>query len=268
MIGNRWKKTAAFLCAVLALAVTGGACSNLPEDGPKESAGPAATEMPEPAATPAPEPTKAPTPEPTPEPTPTPAGLVELSEGFSYREIPEEVFRRMLGKSYPEECPVPLDDLRYVKVLHVGFDGESHEGEMIVNKRIADDVVEIFKELYEAEYPIERIRLIDEYDASDEASMTDNNTSCFCYRTISGSNQLSYHARGLAVDVNTLYNPYVSKKKIEPAAGKKYAYDRDSGNPYYIDEDDLCYKLFTEHGFFWGGHWNSVKDYQHFEMQD
>ena len=98
--------------------------------------------------------------------------------------------------------------------------------------------------------------------------MTDNNTSCFCYRTISGTSKLSYHARGLAVDVNTLYNPYVSSKKIEPAAGEEYAYDRDSGNPYYIDENDLCYKLFTEHGFFWGGHWNSVKDYQHFEMQD
>lgn len=178
------------------------------------------------------------------------------------------MLQRMMGKSYPEDCPVPLDDLRYVKVLHIGFDGKSHEGEMIVNKKIADDVLDIFNKLYEAEYPIEKIRLIDEYGASDEASMTDNNTSCFCYRTISGTNKLSYHARGLAIDVNTLYNPYVSSRKIEPAVGEKYAYDRDSGNPRYIDEDDLCYQLFTEHGFFWGGHWNSVKDYQHFEMQD
>jgi len=204
---------------------------------------------------------------PAPTPEPTPEGMVMLAEGFTRQPVPEDVKERMRGKSYTEDCTVPYEDLRYLRIRHVGFDGQDKRGEMVVNAKIAEDVLEIFRELYEAGYKIERMVLIDEYDASDEASMTDNNTSAFCYRTISGTDKLSYHARGLAVDVNPLYNPYVSDKKIEPAAGKPYT-DRSGGNEYYIDEDDLCYKLFSEHGFFWGGNWNSVKDYQHFEMQD
>ncbi|MEA5004119.1 MAG: M15 family metallopeptidase [Christensenella sp.] len=257
-------KKGLLLMAVSVCFVSG--CTGQPPAAPSPSSTTVTSVPSSPAKTP--EPSPAPTPTPEPAPSPTPEGMVALAEGFTYESVPQDVRERMMGKSYPEGCPVPFDDLRYVRIKHIGFDGLMHEGELIVNAKIADDILEIFKELYEAAYPIEKIRLIDEYDAVDEASMTDNNTSSFCYRTISGSSKLSYHARGLAVDVNTLYNPYVSSKKIEPAAGKAYAYDRDDGNPYYINEDDLCYKLFTEHGFFWGGHWNTVKDYQHFEMQD
>lgn len=222
-----------------------------------------------PEKTPAPtvQATPAPTPVPTPSPVPTPEGMVVLKKGFSYMPVPDDVWRRMEGKSYPEGTDIPLDELVYVNVLHIGFDGQEKEGELVVNKKIADDILYIFAELYSAGYKIERMRLIDDYDAIDEASMTDNNTSCFCYRNIAGTSKLSYHARGLAIDINPLYNPYVSSKKIEPAAGAIYT-DRSLANLYYIDEDDLCYKLFTERGFFWGGHYNSVKDYQHFEMRD
>lgn len=190
-----------------------------------------------------------------------------IRDGFSAERVPESVRQRMYGKSYPEACPVSFEDLRYLKLKYIGFDGKEHDGEMIVNAKIAESILEIFAELYDASYPIEKIRLIDEYDAVDEASMTDNNTSSFCYRTISGSTKLSYHARGLAVDINPLYNPYVSSRKLEPAAGAPYV-DRSLDIPYYIDHNDLCYQLFTQHGFFWGGNWSSVKDYQHFEMQD
>jgi hypothetical protein len=40
-------------------------------------------------------------------------------------------------------------------------------------------LTDIFKKLYENNYPIEKIRLVDEYDADDEKSMRDNNSSCF-----------------------------------------------------------------------------------------
>lgn len=33
-----------------------------------------------------------------------------------------------------------------------------------------------------------------------------------------------------------------------------------------IDHDSLPYKLFTAHGFEWGGDWQDRKDYQHFEI--
>ena len=113
--------------------------------------------------------------------------------------------------------------------------------------------------------------LIDEYDADDEKSMSDNNSSAFNFRYISYSTKLSKHALGLAVDINTLYNPYVKyvdgRRNVEPANAEKYT-DRSIEFPYKIDHDDLCYKVFAEHGFEWGGDWEHAKDYQHFEMPD
>ena len=183
-------------------------------------------------------------------------------------EINDAIFSRIKGKSYKDNCTVPLSELRYLHVLHVGFDGETHEGELICNVSIADDLLDIFRKLYDAKYQIEKIRLVDEYNADDELSMRDNNSSCFNFRFISHTTRVSKHGLGIAVDINTLYNPYVKvvgdKTIIEPATAGEYV-DRTKNFPHKIDENDLCYKLFTEHGFEWGGHWQSVKDYQHFE---
>ena len=191
-----------------------------------------------------------------------------FAEGFTASAIDDEIFARIKGKSYKDNCPVPLEDLRYLKVLHVGFDGQTHEGEMICNTSIAEDLLDIFQKLYEAGYQIEKIRLVDEYNADDELSMRDNNSSCFNFRFISHTTTISKHGLGLAVDINTLYNPYVKmvdgKFNLEPATAGDYV-DRSRDFPHKIDENDLCYKLFTEHGFEWGGNWKSVKDYQHFE---
>lgn len=190
------------------------------------------------------------------------------AEEFYVSEIPDDIFEKMQGKSYKADCTVPREDLRYVHVLHMGFDGETKEGELVVNKAIADDVCDIFEKLYEADYPIEKIRLIDEYDADDEASMSDNNSSAFNFRFISHTTKISKHGLGMAVDINTLYNPYVKtvdgKRSIEPANAADYV-DRSADFPYKIDHDDLCYQLFKEHGFSWGGDWQHSKDYQHFE---
>ena len=187
---------------------------------------------------------------------------------FYVSEIPDDIFAKMQGKSYKADCTVPREDLRYVHVLHTGFDGETKEGELVVNKAIADDVCDIFEKLYEAEYPIEKIRLIDEYNADDEASMSDNNSSAFNFRFISHTTKISKHGLGMAVDINTLYNPYVKtvdgNLSVEPANAADYV-DRSADFPHKIDHDDLCYQLFTEHGFTWGGDWTHSKDYQHFE---
>lgn len=190
------------------------------------------------------------------------------SDDFYISEIPDDIFAKMQGKSYKEDCTVPREDLRYVHVRHMGFDGEVKAGELVVSRKIADDVLEIFEELYKADYPIEKVRLVDEYDADDEASMSDNNSSAFNFRFISHTTRISKHGLGMAVDINTRYNPYVKtvngKLSIEPANGADYV-DRSKDFPYKIDHDDLCYKLFTEHGFTWGGDWTHSKDYQHFE---
>ena len=189
-------------------------------------------------------------------------------EHFYISKIPDDIFEKMQGKSYKADCTLPRENLRYIHVLHVGFDNQVHEGELVVNKDIADDVLEIFKELYESGYQIEKVRLIDEYDADDEASMSDNNSSAFNFRFISHTTKISKHGMGMAVDINTLYNPYVKtvdgEQSIEPANAADYV-DRSKDFLHKIDHDDLCYKLFMEHGFEWGGDWKHSKDYQHFE---
>lgn len=189
---------------------------------------------------------------------------------FYIEPIPDDIFEKMQGKSYKENCTVPREELRYLHILHVGFDNNTHEGELIVNKRIAEDVLDIFKELYKAGYQIEKVRLIDEYNAQDELSMRDNNSSAFNFRYISYSTTLSKHAMGLAVDINTLYNPYIKhvdgRLNIEPANAVNYV-DRNRQFPHKIDHQDLCYKLFTKYGFEWGGDWEDSKDYQHFEIK-
>lgn len=187
---------------------------------------------------------------------------------FYKEEISDVLFERIYGYSYKENCTVPKEELVYLRVLHKGFDGETHVGEIMVNREVADDILEIFSELYQAGYPIERMQLIDDYGADDGASMADNNSSAFNFRTISHTDTLSNHSYGKAVDINPLYNPYVKtingELSCEPADGIEYM-DRDKDFPYKIDHDDLCYKLFTERGFSWGGDWQHAKDYQHFE---
>ena len=193
---------------------------------------------------------------------------VEAQE-FSVQPIPDSVFLRMQGRSWPEGCAVRRADLRYLRLSHFDAEKKEHVGEMVCNKAIANDLLEIFRELYRQKYPIQRIRLIDDYEAEDERSMRDNNTSCFCYRKVSGTTKLSKHATGMAVDVNTLYNPYVRTGKngrriVEPATAVKYV-DRSKSFPYKIVKGDLLYRLFIRHGFKWGGSWRTVKDWQHFE---
>lgn len=196
-----------------------------------------------------------------------------LSAYFTSSPISDSVFERMYGKSYKEDCIVPREDLRYLKVLYCGPDGRSYVGELVCHKDISQDLLEIFQELYDNFYPIEKMVLVDDYDGDDLKSAADNNTSCFNYRLSSGdSGNLSRHALGKAIDINPLYNPYqwIDKDGVthyEPEEGCEYA-DRLGEFSYKIEEDDLCVCLFQAHGFTWGGSWqNGEKDYMHFSIR-
>ncbi len=212
------------------------------------------------------------TPSPTPEPTPTPVPTLAPENHFYYASLTEAQKDYITGCSYPEttdELAISYSNLVYLNVLHYDFEGNLAEGELICNKAIAEDLKEIFYELYLNEYPIERIELIEKYDGDDTKSMEANNTSCFNYRVVDGSTNLSKHAYGVAIDINPFYNPYVVPQAdgttyISPKGSEIYA-DRSTDFPYKIDENDLCYKLFIEHGFTWGGSWKNSKDYQHFQ---
>lgn len=194
----------------------------------------------------------------------------EISDLFFAQEIPEEIFARMDGVSYVENDNISLEDLRYLRLLYVGFDEQTHVGELVVHESIADTILEIFHDLYENGYQIEKMRLIDDYGGDDHASLLDNNTSAFNYRVVEGSEKLSRHAYGLAIDINPFYNPYVTYpggvEHISPEGSEPYA-DREADFPHKIGKDgDLCWQLFSEHGFTWGGDWKSLKDYQHFQI--
>lgn len=235
-----------------------------------------------------------PTAAPSPTATASPQATLQPEDPkacFYYEPLSEDIIARITGISYPvtkdeatelavsavnitdseETIAISYKDLRYLQVLYYDFNGEVQTGELICNKGIAQDLLDIFYELYLNEYQIEKIRLIDEYNGDDTASMLDNNTSCFNYRVVDGTTSLSKHATGCAIDINPFYNPYVvfnkdgsGKTYISPEGSEIYA-DRSQDFPYKIDENDLCYKLFKEHGFTWGGDWNSCKDYQHFQ---
>ena len=192
---------------------------------------------------------------------------IDIDELFISETISDKVFDRMDGLSYGRDCTTKREDLRYLRVLHRGFDGETHIGEIVCNKAIAKDLLYIFRQLYQEEYPIEKVLLVDEYGGDDEMSMEDNNSSCFNFRPVAGTGHLSQHAYGRAIDINPLYNPYITSDGFVPVNAGDYV-DRSAQNPYKIDKNDLCYQLFDERGFTWGGSWNSVKDYQHFQKKE
>lgn len=192
-----------------------------------------------------------------------------INNCFRAENISDVVFKRMNGKSFKANKYIQRSDLRYLRLLHYDNKGRILIGEMVCNKSIANDLISIFRELFKAHYPIERMQLIDDFDADDERSMRANNTTCFCFRNVSGSSKLSKHSLGLAVDINPLYNPHYRKLRngkvsVSPSNAMKYV-NRNGKFPYKIERNDILYRLFIRHGFRWGGAWRHSKDYQHFE---
>ncbi len=161
-------------------------------------------------------------------------------------------------------------DLRLVRLLYVDFDGQSRVGEMIVHENIADDIEDIFYELYRNAYPIQRVVLPIGYHADDNAIMSDGITRALGFTWDENGQPMEHeHSLGLAVDFNSLYNPQViieedGSTTILPPAGAPYA-DRTNIQPHMLTEDDLAVQLFLQHGFTWGGYWQGRNDYQHFE---
>lgn len=185
----------------------------------------------------------------------------------------DNLYERINGKSYRKNDYVPLESLRYIKMPHYNFEGQIQVGEMIVSQDILEDVFAVFKELFREKYQIQSMYLVDNYwtgdpDTTDSASIEVNNTSAFCFRMATGSDHLSNHAYGKAIDLNPQQNPYVFYSTGKPKWAHSNAdpyIDRTTGLPHVITHEDLAFKLFTERGFRWGGDWNNPKDYQHFD---
>jgi hypothetical protein len=178
--------------------------------------------------------------------------------------IPAEIRQQMIGRSWHEELPCPsLDSLSLVRMTHWGMDGEIHEGEMVVASSVANDVLEAFRRIYDARFPIERMELIHHYDGDDDASMAANNSSAFNCRLVTGGTTLSEHGLGTAIDINPVQNPYVRNDTVLPPAGAAYV-DRGDVRPGMIVRPGPVVSAFEAIDWSWGGDFNTLKDYQHF----
>lgn len=155
-----------------------------------------------------------------------------------------------------------LEDLRYVTVSYHGFAGEVAQGEVVVHADAADDIVTVFHALWDAGYPVRSMRLVDDFGASDDASMDADNTSAFNCRAVTGGTGWSEHAYGRAIDINPRENPYVVGRHVAPSAGAAFSGRPDL--PGVIHDDDLVVRAFASVGWGWGGDWSSPTDYQHF----
>jgi len=174
------------------------------------------------------------------------------------------------GGSWKQGCPVPLKDLRYLRLKYLDFEGQTREGEMIVHKAVANEVVNIFNELYDIDYPIHKMKLVSAYKANDWESIEADNTSAFNCRNATGSKKWSKHSYGKAIDINPIENPYISRTGyISHKASliyKKRVHQKNKHpeNRAVLLKHDQATKIFKKYGWKWGGDWSGVKDYQHF----
>ncbi len=193
----------------------------------------------------------------TPDDLPPPAG-----DGFAWtvQPVPDAVLAR---SSWTPDCPVTVEELSYVTVSHVGFDAGIHTGEILVNAAWAEGVVEVFRALFDAGFPIEQMRVIraEEIDAPPTGDW--NDTTSFVCRPAVGNSSWSQHAYGLAIDINPFHNPYQKGDLVLPELASVYT-DRSDLRPGMIAPGDVVVAAFAEMGWAWGGDWNSLKDWMHF----
>jgi D-alanyl-D-alanine carboxypeptidase len=173
------------------------------------------------------------------------------------------VTARELPYSWRAGCPVGPAQLRLLRLSYWGFDGKRRIGSLVVRDRVARDVVTVFRRLYAVRFPIRRLRKVDAYRGSDDASMAADNTSGFNCRFVSGTRRWSQHAYGEAIDVNPVENPYLQGARVSPPAGRRYL-DRSPSRPGMAVEGGVLVRAFAAVGWKWGGRWTGSRDYQHF----
>lgn len=170
----------------------------------------------------------------------------------------DDNFKKLINKS---EAPSSvIDSLALVNLNYWGFDNKVHQGQLIVNKKCKSSIKRIFNELLKIRFPIYSMMPISYFNWNDSLSMANNNTSSFNYRTVDGSNKMSDHAYGLAIDVNPFLNPYVKGNNYSRPINAIY----NEEEPGTIVKNSKVVAIFKKHGWKWGGNYKTIKDYQHF----
>ena len=168
-----------------------------------------------------------------------------------------------LRHSYRAGCPVGPSQLRRLEVAYWDFGGRRRVGSIVVRDTAARGVVSVFRRLYAARFPMRRVRLVESYKGSDDASMAADNTSGFNCRLVEGTRRWSQHAYGTAIDLNPVENPFVTSGGVSPPAGRRFV-DRSKRRAGMVVANDVVVRAFASIGWRWGGYWSSSKDYQHF----
>lgn len=176
-------------------------------------------------------------------------------------ELPAAVAAEMRGVSWREDprCP-PWTGLAYLRVSHLDFFGAHATGELVVARDIAGATRALLARLYELGFPLRRMQRIEAYGGSDDASMAADNSSGFNFRTVTGTDRLSQHALGYAIDLNPRENPWLASG-VQPADGAEYL-DRTHLRPGMIVRPGPVTAALDELGWEWGGDWR-VPDYHH-----
>ena len=188
--------------------------------------------------------------------------------------INKYIKQRMIeGNSWRKGCPVGLDDLRYIRLKHHNFYRGKKMGEIIVHKDVADEMVEVFRELYAIGYPIRQMRLVSDFKGNDWQSIEADNTSAFnCRKTSTKTGKWSQHAYGKAIDINPIENPFIFKtgriSHVQSYKYKKRVHKSSAiADKAMLFKNDEAVKIFEKYGWKWGGDFAPYKDYQHFEKQ-
>jgi len=180
----------------------------------------------------------------------------------SVRPVTEEFVRRT-RLAWSPGCPVGLEELRELRLSFVGFDGLQHTGQMVVNAAVADDVVEVFRTLHDARFPLEEMRLVTQDDLDAPPTGDGNNTAAYACRPTVGTTSWSAHAYGLAVDLDPFMNPYTKGDLVLPELASAYL-DRGWRRPGMILPGGVVVRAFARVGWTWGATFRSATDRHHF----
>jgi hypothetical protein len=216
---------------------------------------------------------------PSPSPAPSPAAATAKARAVATPEveaalprwgiarIDPEMRARLVGRNWHPGCPVGLHDLRVVTVRYLGFDGATHAGPLVLNERVAEDVLGVFRRLYRHDFPIKRVALARKWHPTRRRDWFDTHdvTASFNCRPVTNGTSFSEHSYGWAVDINPLQNPYINADGVLRRAAKAFV-DRSQDVPGMIHPGDGVVRSFARIGWGWGGDWLSLKDYMHFSL--
>lgn len=220
---------------------------------------------------------------------------VAIPSSFKYTISPlnnrPDIVSLVSGVSLKLDSPVGADLLVYMELSYYDLNGMPQYGELIVHRDEANRIKDIFEDLFNSQFPIEKMRLVDRYlhpgesielvgdSQLDERSMSDNNTYAFYARKVSNSDRWSNHAYGKAIDINPRVNPYV---RLNPDGAVVYFAPQSGADYVQVDRADSLLSvqgvhtamgsisILERHGWEWGGGWHysdGVRDNHHFSCE-